>query len=45
MASNHVLRPQQQAGATSPPDWVAYADGSEDVGKAGWAYRRWRQLS
>jgi len=21
-----------------PPDWVAYTDGSEDLGKAGWAY-------
>ena len=38
-----VLRPQQQLTEQAqrrPPDWVAYAepDGSEDLGKAGWAY-------
>ena len=36
-----VLRPQQQLAEQAqrrPPDWVAYTDGSEDLGKAGWAY-------
>ena len=36
-----VLRPQQQLTEQAqrrPPDWVAYTDGSEDLGKAGWAY-------
>ena len=36
-----VLRPQQQLAEHAqrrPPDWVAYTDGSEDLGKAGWAY-------
>ena len=36
-----VLRPQQQLTERAqrrPPDWVAYTDGSEDLGKAGWAY-------
>ena len=36
-----VLRQQQQLTERAqrrPPDWVAYTDGSEDLGKAGWAY-------
>ena len=36
-----ALRPQQQLAEQAqrrPPDWVAYTDGSEDLGKAGWAY-------
>ena len=35
-----VLRPQQQLAEQAqrrPPDWVAYTDGSEDLGKAGWS--------
>ena len=38
-----ILRPCRRDGTTppqqqQPPDWTAYTDGSEDGGRAGWAY-------
>ena len=38
-----ILRPCRRDGTTPPqqqrpPDWTAYTDGSEDGGRAGWAY-------
>ena len=42
-ASGVILRPCRRDGTTPPqqqrpPDWTAYTDGSEDGGRAGWAY-------